>query len=363
MTKTTRRAILVRTSLGAAAIIIVGSGSTPGWGDASAWAGGEANAKAIMQLYEAAKQAKQTQVVVYGGYSSIFKPLWEVFNQRFPGITIVPTPLAGPQLVSKLDAEFASGRHEADILMAGMTELLSNVAKDRAQPYRPPNVAALPERYVDPQGRFIMQFADVFGIVYNTEKVPAAEVPQKVSDLLEAKNKGFVMDNPLAGGALALCWIELTNSGMIDAKMMRGLRDNANVVPSLTPFYANLTTGSVRMIPWGSFSRYLRLKEAGAPVGFKAVPGMVVPLYGGTAILKGAPDPLAAQLFQAWYLTPEAQEALITKGYSYPLSPNVKTPEGWPDLAALVAALKPIPPNDYMSVRAKFEDTVRQNLQ
>ncbi|HKU99304.1 MAG TPA: extracellular solute-binding protein [Vineibacter sp.] len=352
-----------RAGLAAATMSIFGLHALPSSADDSAWAGGEATAKAIKQLYEAAKQAKQAQVVVYGGYSSIYKPLWEVFNQRFPGIAIVPTPLSGPQLVSKLDAEFASGRHEADVLMAGMTELLSNVAKDRAQPFRPPNANALPERYVDPQSRFVLQFADVFGIVYNTDKVPAADLPKKVTDLLDAKHKGFIMDNPLAGGAIALCWIELTNSGMIDPKLMRSLRDNANVVPSITPYYANLTTGSVKMIPWASFSRYLRLKEAGAQVGFQAVPGMVVPLYGGTAILKGSPNPLAAQLFQAWYITPEAQEALITKGYSYPLTPGVKTPQGWPDLKSLVDALKPIAPADYMSVRGKFEDSVRLALQ
>ncbi|TWT08682.1 ABC transporter substrate-binding protein [Reyranella sp. CPCC 100927] len=363
MMKTITRRAVGRAGLAVATTSVLGMGAAPSWADDAAWAGGEANAKAIKQLYEAAKQAKQTQAVIYGGYSSIYKPLWEVFNQRFPGLAIVPTPLSGPQLVSKLDAEFASGRHEADVLMAGMTELLSNVAKDHAQPYRPPNAGALPERYVDPQNRFILQFADVFGIVYNTDKVPGADLPKKIADLLDAKHKGFIMDNPLAGGAIALCWIELTNSGMIDAKMMRGLRDNANVVPSITPYYANLTTGSVKMIPWGSFSRYLRLKEAGAQVGFQAVPGMVVPLYGGTAILKGAPNPLAAQLFQAWYITPEAQEALITKGYSYPLTPGVKTPEAWPNLKALVDALKPISPADYMSVRGKFEDTVRAALQ
>lgn len=327
------------------------------------WAGGEANARALGGLYDAAQQAKQTQVVVYGGYSGLFKPIWEVFGKRFPAITIVPNPISGPRLVSKLDAEFASGQLEGDILMAGMTELLSNVAKDRATPYKPPNIGALPQRYVDPQGRFIIQFADVFGLVYNTNLMTKADLPRKLSDLGDPRYKGMVLDSPLAGGVATLTWIELYNSGLLDGKTMRAIRDNANIVPSVTPFYANLSTGSVKLIPWGSFTRYIQMKEAGAALDFHAAPGLVVPLYGGTAILKGAPHPKAAQLFQAWFVTPEAQNALITRGYSFPLLPGVNTPAAWPNLKDLVDSLKVIAPADYMNVRGRFEAAVKEALQ
>ncbi|MGE4239407.1 ABC transporter substrate-binding protein [Ramlibacter sp.] len=328
----------------------------------SAWAGGDANAKALAALYAEAQQAKQGKVVVYGGYSALFKPLWEVFSKRYPAVEIVPNPLSGARLVSKLDAEFASGQHEADILMAGMTELLSTVSKDRAQPFRPPNVGALPARYVDGQGRFVIQFADVFGMVYNTAQMKTADLPKTLADLGDPKYKGMVIDNPLAGGLTTLTWIELYNSGKLDGKTMKALRDNASVVPSVTPFYANLSTGSIKLIPWGSFTRYIQMKEAGAPVGYHAVPGMVVPLYGGTAILKGAPNPKAAQLFQAWFVTPEAQNALITRGYSFPLLPGVNTPAGWPVLKDLVDSLKVISPADYTTVRGRFESAVKDSL-
>lgn len=329
----------------------------------AAWAGSEESAKAVGELYEAAKKAGQTEVVVYGGYSAIYKPIWEVFAERFPGIVVVPNPASGAALVSKLDAEFASGQHGGDVLMAGMTELLSTVAQDRADAFTPPNLGALPARYVDPDGRFVIQFADVFGTVYNTTKMTEADLPDEAKDLVDPKYKGLVLDNPLAGGASALCWIELHNSGLLDPETMRGIRDNATIVPSLTPYYANLTTGSVNMLSWGSFARYLKLKASGAPLAFRATPGMVVPLYGGTAILKGAPNKEAAQLFQAWFVTPEAQEALISKGSSYPLLPGVETPADWPKLQPLVDALKTISPADYMDVRGKFEAAVRSALE
>ena len=346
----------------AAASLCLSLLAPPALAQDAAWAGGDANAKALSALYDAAQQAKQTQVVIYGGYSALFKPLWEVFHERFPAITITPNPISGPRLVSKLDAEFATGSLEGDVLMAGMTELLSNVAKDRASPYKPPNIAALPERYVDPQGRFIIQFADVFGMVYNTNLMKADDLPKTLGDLADPKYKGMVLDSPLAGGLATLTWIELYNSGLLDGKTMRAIRDNASIVPSVTPFYANLSTGSVKLLPWGSFTRYIQMKDAGAPVGFQATPGLVVPLYGGTAILKGGPNPKAAQLFQAWFVTPEAQKALITRGYSFPLLPGVNTPDGWPNLKQIVESLKVIPPAEYMAVRGRFEAAVKEAL-
>ncbi|RYY92374.1 MAG: extracellular solute-binding protein, partial [Comamonadaceae bacterium] len=307
----TRRSTL----LAGAAALATAIAASPAAAQDTAWAGSAAHAAAIGKLYEEAAAAKQTQVVVYGGYSALYKPLWEVFTKRFPTVSVVPNPLTGPRLVSKLDAEFAAGKTEGDVLMAGMTELLYNVSKERVTAFRPPNADTVPARFIDPQGRFMVTFADAFGTLYNTNHFKPADLPRTVQDLADPRYKGqFVFDNPLGGGGATLVWVELFNSGLIDAKTMRGIRDNAVMVPSMPPLYGNLTAGSIKMIPWGSFTRYLQMKEAGAPIGFHAIDKAVVPLFGGTAILKGAPNAKAAQLFQAWFLTPEAQQAVVAKG-------------------------------------------------
>ena len=330
----------------------------------TAWAGSPAHAAAIGKLYEEAVAARQTQVIVYGGYSALFKPLWDVFTARFPTVTVVPNPLTGPRLVSKLDAEFAAGKTEGDVLMAGMTELLYNVSKDRVTPYRPPNADTIPARFVDPQGRFLVEFADAFGTLYNTNHFKPADMPRTVQDLADPRYKGqFIFDNPLGGGGATLVWIELHNSGLIDPRTMRAIRDNATMVPSMPPMYGNLSAGSVKMIPWGSFTRYLQMKEAGAPVGFHYIDKGVVPLFGGTSILKGAPNDKTARLFQAWFLTPEAQQAVVSKGNSYPVLPSVKIGADWKPMADLLAPLKLVPPADYTNVRANFEQTLKQALQ
>jgi iron(III) transport system substrate-binding protein len=326
----------------------------------TSWAGGEANAQAITKLYDAAVAAKQEQLVVYGAYSAVYKPLWEIFQARFPKTAIVGSPVAGAPLITKLDAEFASGQHVADIVMAGMMEVLSLHHHGRSQPYQPPNIGGLASRYTDAQGDFIIQFADPFGIVYNTDKLKPDDLPKGINDLLDPKYKGMVIDDPLGGAATTLCWAELYRSKKITPELMKGIKANANVVPSMTPFFNNLTTGSVTMMPWAGHSRYLRLKEAGARVGFKAIPGMAVPLYGSTMVIKDAPNLKVAQLFQAWFLTPEAQNAIVKLGYSYGLMPGSSTPPDWPNFQQLVDALQAVPPSEYVAMRQEFDKAVRQ---
>jgi iron(III) transport system substrate-binding protein len=328
-------------------------------GDTS-WAGGDVNAQGITELYDAAVAANQDQLVIYGAYSAVYKPLWDIFHDRFPKASIVGTPIAGAPLITKLDAEFASGQHVGDVLMAGEMEIMSLVSHGRTQPYRPPNIGGLAARYTNAQGDFIIQFADPFGTVFNTDKLKPDDLPKSVNDLLNPKYKGMVIDDPLAGGATTLCWAELYRSSKLTPELMKGIKANANVVPSMTPLFQMLTAGSVAMMPWAGHSRELRLKEAGAHVGYLAIPGMAVPLYGATALIKDAPQPKLAQLFQAWFLTPEAQSAIVKVGYSYGLMPGATIPTDWPDFQRLVDALQVVPPSDYVTMREQFDKAIRQ---
>jgi iron(III) transport system substrate-binding protein len=352
-----RRKFLAGTS-GIAIMGVSGRASGQAAND-SAWAGSESNAKAITKLYDDAVAAKQSQVVIYGAYSAVYKPLWDIFQQRFPKTAIVGSPIAGAPLITKLDAEFSSGQHVGDVVMAGMMEVLSLHAHNRSQPFRPPNIGGLADRYTDDKGNFIIQFADPFGILYNTDRLKPQDLPNSINDLLDPKYKGMVIDDPLAGAATTLCWAELYRSKKITPELMKGIKANANVVPSMTPFLNNLTTGSVAMMPWAAHSRYLRLKDAGARVGHKAIPGMAVPLYGSTMIIKDAPNPKVAQLFQAWFLTPEAQNAIVKVGYSYGLMPGLSTPPDWPNFQQLVDALQTVPPSGYVAMREEFDKAVR----
>src|SRR5262249_47237582 len=146
----------------------------------------------------------------------------------------------------------------------------------------PPNAkGSVPAELIDPDGRFVLNFAGLVGIVYNLDKVPQKDLPRTLRDLLDPKYKGMVMDDPLSGALSTLSWTELLHAGKIDGAWMKALRPNVTVVPSTAPYFANVTTGSIAMMPFQTFNRYVRLKEGGAPVGFVDTPGLTVPVVSG----------------------------------------------------------------------------------
>jgi ABC-type Fe3+ transport system substrate-binding protein len=87
---------------------------------------------------------------------------------------------------------------------------------------------------------------------------------------------------------------------------------------------------------------------------------MAVPLYGATAIIKDAPNLAAARLFEAWFLTPEAQSAIVKVGFSYGLMPGAAIPTDWPSFQQLINALNRVPPSGYVAMRQAFDTAVRQ---
>ena len=86
---------------------------------------------------------------------------------------------------------------------------------------------------------------------------------------------------------------------------------------------------------------YLGAKKAGAPVGFTLLDdgNYTVTLYMG--LLKGAPDLLAAKLYEAWLFTPQAAKVLAAEG-TYSALPGAPSPAGLPPYRS-IKFLKPIP--------------------
>jgi iron(III) transport system substrate-binding protein len=110
--------------------------------------------------------------------------------------------------------------------------------------------------------------------------------------------------------------------------------------PQLSP--SSDITGPLTAVAQGSkslgigvpYAFYLVAKAQGAPVAFYLLnsDNYTVTLYGGIA--KGAPDPLAAQLYEDWMYTPQAAAAIASEGgYSTVLADA--GPAGMPKLSAI----------------------------
>lgn len=325
-----------------------------------AWAGNAKNAEAIEQLYEKAKAAGDDQVAIYGPYAELYMPLWKHFEKRFPGIKIVAKTIPGAGTVATLQSEVSSGRGVGDMVIQGLEGVAVPATEGLLEEFVPPNIDGVPAELQDKKGRFVVQFGDIFGFLYNTNEMSEEDLPGTLDELVsDPALKGFVVDDPALGAVTAFSLMPIFVEDKLNLETMEKLKANATIVDSLTPSYAELNTGQVKMMPWASHMRYLNAEEAGAAVGYKAVPGLSSLVLGGTGIIKSAPHPDAAKLFQSWFITPEAQNALVEEGKSVALLKGVEYPSEWPDYNELYEAVPKILPLDFPKVKAEFQEFIK----
>ncbi|ODU68756.1 MAG: hypothetical protein ABT05_02545 [Lautropia sp. SCN 66-9] len=317
----------------------------------------------MMALYEKARAAGESQVVVLGAFSVTFKPLWDLFTQRFPGISVIGTPISGSAMLAKIDAEVRSGQRTGDIIMSGATDIVAAADQGRTEQFTPANATdALAPEFIDPQGRFVLNYGGLVGMIYNTDKVAEKDLPKTLADLLNPRFKGMVVDDPFSGALTTIAMTHYLRAGKIDANWIKAIKPNLTIVPTTAPYYANISTGAIAVLPFNSFNRYVNLRKTGAKIGFVTTPGMSAPSLNGMAIIKGAPHPRASELLLSWFITPEAQNAIGPLGSSYPLIKNATIPAGWPVLSEQMAAVPPLLPGEYQKARAEFEKVARDAL-
>ncbi len=246
---------------------------------------------------------------------------------------------------AKVAAEFSSGKHIADIAYTGDTDLVAYQANGWLTKFTPVTVtspADLAPESVGPGGTFYGVTTVVAAVVTNSNSSVA--VPQTWADLESPAYKGKIaMYDPTALGMAAdnFAHLDLIPA---DKGLMAALKANdAQLFPSsnITGPLTAVAQGSKSVAAPMSYGFYLQAKASGAPVKFSLLKtdNYEVTLY--DAILKGAPDPLAAQLYEDWMFTPDAQQAIAAEG-SFSTVTGAVAPQGLPALAA-IPAQTPIP--------------------
>jgi iron(III) transport system substrate-binding protein len=307
---------------------------------AQAELGGTANYNAMEALYKKAVGAGQTSVVIYGPSAGTDTPMYTAFKKTFPSITVTGVPVVGPPMTAKLSAEMSSGKHVDDIAYTGSTDMLSYIQNGWFTPYKPSTIPAaskLATESYGPGNNFFGFTVGLSGMVYNTNAVQASQIPTTWTALLapQWKNK-MIMYDPTAIGEMDDIFAHLALVPG-DSGMMTGLHTQGT---ELSP--SSDLTGPLTAVAQGSkslgigvpYAFYLVAKAQGAPVKFYLLnaDNYTVTLYGG--IVKGAPDPLAAELYEDWMYTPQAAAAIASEGeYSTVLADA--GPAGMPSLSAI----------------------------
>ncbi len=335
-----KKAVMTATATTVTGIALVGSGvagaSSPQRASRQRAHGGSP----LSALYHKAMAAKQTSVVIYGPTAGTDTALYNAFKQEFPGITVTGVPVVGPPMSAKLAAEFSSGKHVADLAYTGSTNMLQYAQAHWLVPFTPataPAASRLPAGDVGPGNTFYGTSITPFVTIYNTSAVTAAQVPKTWQALLAPrwKNKMGIVD-PTAIGEMDDVFAHLAKAPGMSGYMAKLHAQQVELFP------ASEVTGALTAVAQGAkaigieegYNFYEVAAKAGAPIAFSLLQkdNYTTTLYMG--LLKGAPDPLAAQLYEDFLFTPTAQKVIAANGDYSPV-PGSPAPKGLPSYAKL----------------------------
>lgn len=285
-------------------------------------------------------------VVVYSSVDDVFaRPLAERFQEE-TGIEVRLVPdteeTKSTGLLNRLIAE--KERPQADVFWSG-DPVRAAVLKRRgiSAPYRSPAAAELPPRFSDPEGHWTGFSARARVLLYNREKVPEAQAPDSIYDLLDPRFRGQAcLANPLFGTTSMHAAALFAALGEERARQFfEGFAANGGrIVSSNGEVRRRVASGECAVgITDTDDANVARLE--GKPVGivFPDAGGLGTLIIPNAAVLiAGAPHPEAGRRFIDFLLGPESERALAaSEAAQMPVRPGLPPPAGMPALANLKA--------------------------
>ena len=260
-------------------------------------------------LYEGAKKEG-----TFLWYTSLIanKEIVKIFQSKYPGVTVETYRASGTQLASRVLAEAQSKRYLGDAIETSPPGLMVLRDNQLLLPYASPFLAEYPEeaKQKTPNGLTLWTTdrESYIGVGYNTNVLPASDVPKSFDDLLKPALKGkLAISNDDVAARLI--------GGMIKAKgeaFVRKLKEQNVKVHALNGpgFNELIVSGEVPVSFTAIHSNIGHAADKGGPVAW--LPMDLVPaISGGVALFSHAQHPYGAFLLVDFLLSPEGQKMLI----------------------------------------------------
>jgi iron(III) transport system substrate-binding protein len=280
----------------------------------------------IDKYYEAAK--KEGKLVLYGvGNATLYNPVRDAFQKRFPGIELVGVDQRGRESREKVLAEQQSKNFVADVVISGTDTQNELVQNGVIEKYEAAELSSVIPELVPPDRQNNPRTVSIFTMAVNTDLVPPDQEPKSWKDLLDPKWKGkLAMDDPRGSGpgGTILSGVEvLYGIDEVDSKLAD---QNIFFATQAGPILEALNRGEYALFMSSNHTDVIAQRKAGAPIKqIKPPDGVgVTPINQG--LLKNAPHLNAAKLWIEWSLSEEGQLVLATQGYA-PVRKGVKVSE------------------------------------
>ena len=287
-------------------------------------------------LIEAAK--KEGRVVWYAAMDlPVSQNVAKNFEAKYPGIAVRIERTGSERQFQRLAQEYGSKINAADIINA--SDAAHFVAWKRngwLAPYVPEEVARFwPGEHRDPDGLFASSRIYVVSLAYNTNMVKPEDAPKGFMDLLHPKwTNRLVKAHPSYSGTIMTSTYQMARDLGWDYFEKIAKLKVMQVQSSVDPPNTVALGERAAMVDGNDFNVVLH-KEAGRPVEIvypaEGAPLIVCP----NAVLKSAPNPNAARLFQSYLFSQEGQQVLCDFAAQHSAHPQVKPKPGRKALAGI----------------------------
>ena len=262
--------------------------------------------------------AKKEGKVIH--YTSVDLPLAEKvaksFEAKYPGIAVRVERTGAERVFTRIAQERGSNIHACDVVQSSDAAHFVVWKRDSIlEAYVPEEVAQhYPPEHRDPDGLFASYRVYLCCMGYNTSLVKAEDAPQSFADILDPKWKGkIVKAHPNYSGTILTATYQTARDigwGYYEKLAQQSVLQ----VQSASDPPKKLALGERSIMADGIEYGIFQLKEKGQAVD-ALYPKEGTPLIiGPNGILKSAPNPNAARLFQSYMLSAECQQFNVEFG-------------------------------------------------
>jgi iron(III) transport system substrate-binding protein len=287
-------------------------------------------------------QGGDTKLVVYSGREEeLVKRLFKKFEQR-TGITVEVRYGDSSELAATLAEE--GGNSPADVFFAqdpgslgavearGMLAKLPGATLDR-----------VPERFRDSNGRWVGTSGRARVVVYNTDRLSAADLPNSVLRYTDPKWRGKIGLPPTNASFQAFVSSMVLSLGEERTRQwLEGIKANdPKLYEKNTPVVEAVAAGEIDVGFVNHYYLYLvKAEQPDAPVANDYLPGTdpgALVSVAGAGILESADHKDAAARFVEYLLSEEGQRFYVEEAEEaeYPLVAGIDAKAGLPPLAQL----------------------------
>lgn len=297
---------------------------------------------AVTALVAGCGQSGSGRLVVYSGREEeLVAPLFDRFQTK-TGIDVQVRYGDSAELAATIAEE--GGNSPADVFFAQDPGSLGSVAAEGLLARLPQEMLdRVPERFRDPEGRWVGTSGRVRVIVYNTDALSEDALPHSVFDLTDPTWKGRVGVAPTNASFQAFVTAMRLSQGEDKTRAwLRALKRNGvRFYEKNVPLVEAVASGEIALGLTNHYYVYLVKKEQpGAPIANHflsgADPGALVSVA-GVAILASADNRENAERFVSFLLSDEGQRfyAEQAEEAEYPLVSGIEPRQGLPPLASL----------------------------